>query len=585
MNVRLTEAPFSLNAEQVKWVEETLRGMTAEEKIGQIMCPSLNAFSKKTIRKFAEEIKIGSMMIRPFPLKGLPENIRALQEASKIPLLISANLESGGDGAINEGTKFSMPMGCSATGDAENGYRLGKIACREAASVGVNWCYAPVVDIDMNYRNPIVNIRSFGNEKETVVKMARGYIKAAKEEDVAPTIKHFPGDGVDERDQHLLVSVNTLTYGEWMDSFGYVYSKLIEDGVPSLMAAHIAQPAVAREINPDISKADALLPASLSKTLSTDLLRGKLNFNGLVVTDSTLMVGFMQSMPRRTAVPLCIESGCDVLLFNRNLDEDFHYMLAGYKEGILSETRLDEAATRIIALKASLNLHLKHKAGSIVSNIDPVAVIGGETTKQWVKECADKAITLIKDNRKLLPLSTQKTKRIYLNVLENHVDNKSTFARDIWQRLRKEGFDVKLRKRKMDINPNLMMKGIITPGMVKVLKEISANTNAFVSKYDLCLIVVNMETVSNASVVRVNWKVMFGLGNDIPWYAGEIPLVVVSTANPYHLLDIPMAHTYINAYTGTKEVLDATFDKLMGRSEFKGASPVDPFCGHEDCKI
>ena len=137
----------------------------------------------------------------------------------------------------------------------------------------------------------------------------------------------------------------------------------------------------------------------------------------------------------------------------------------------------------------------------------------------------------------------------------------------------------------MDLNMDLLNKGIPTPKLLKVMKEIQANTQDFVSQYDMCMIVLNMETVSNATVVRVNWKVMFGLGNDIPWYAGEMPLVVISTANPYHLLDIPMAHTYINAYTGTQLVLDALFDKLMGRSEFKGVSPVDPFCGHEDTTL
>lgn len=585
MSVDMQAAPFKLNDSQIGWVQETYKNMTLEEKIGQILCPSLSAFSKKKINKFKREIKIGSMMIRPFPLKGLQDNIRTLQESSKIPLLISANLEGGANNAIDEGTLFNQPMGCTATVDKENGYRLGKTACSEAAAVGVNWAYAPIVDIDVNYANPITNIRSFGSKKEDVIGMAREYIKGAGESGVIPTIKHFPGDGVDERDQHLLVSVNTLDYEAWMNSFGEVYQTLINEGVQSVMIAHIAQPAVARELEPGISDEEAFMPASQSKVLMTKMLREKMGFNGLIVTDSTLMVGYMQNMPRREAVPHSIECGADIILFNRSLDEDFRYLMDGYKNGLLSDKRLDEAVMRMLALKASMNLHIQHKDGTIVPRTNPMEIIGFPQTKNWVKECADKAITLVKDRKKILPLSPTKTKRVYLNVIENTVSNKSAYAKELNRRLEVEGFIVTLRKRELNIDMRKVMKGMITPSVLKVMKEIMAPTEAFTSQYDMAMIVLNMETESNATVIRVDWQVFAGLGNDIPWYSGEMPLVVVSTATPYHLLDIPMAHVYINTYVNNEATLDALFDKLMGRSEFKGISPVDPFCGHEDCRL
>ena len=583
--INYKDKPFCLNEQQIKWVEETFSSMTKDEKIGQLFCPSVASFSNAAIKKMTQQFKVGGLMIRPLPVKGSQNNIRKLQTSSRIPMLISANLENGGCGAIKEGTYYAMPMGCTATGDIANGYRLGKVSCQEAATVGVNWGYAPIIDLDLNYRNPITNIRSFGSDRDTVLEMARGYLKGAKESGVAATIKHFPGDGTDERDQHLLVSVNELSNDEWRNSFGYVYQTLIEEGALTIMAGHIAQPAVARSVDPSINREEAMMPASQSKTLITGLLRNQFGFNGLIVTDSTLMVGYMQSMPRRKAIPYSIECGTDVILFNRSVEEDVEYMKKGLENKILSEKRFEEAVLRVLALKASLNLHQKQKDGSIVPEADPMQVLNSTTTKGWVKECADKAITLVKDNKKLLPLSPNKTKRVYLNVLENYVSNNSEFGLDIKKRLEKEGFEVELRKRKLDLNPNLMLKGIVTPTLLKVMKEIMANTDSFVSKYDMCMIVVNMETVSNATVVRINWKVMFGLGNDIPWYAGEMPLVVVSTANPYHLLDIPMAHAYINTYSNNKETLDALFDKVMGRSEFKGISPVDPFCGHEDCRL
>ena len=583
--INLKGNPFCLNDSQCAWVENTLSGMTDEEKICHLFCVGFSSFSKKEVQKIATEKKPGALMIRPMKAAEALKGIRWLQEYSRIPVLVASNLEYGGAGAVLEGTKYSMPMGCGATGDPETGYRLGKISCHEGAAVGVNWAFAPVVDIDNNYQNPITNIRSFSNDADVVKTMAAGYLKAAKEENVAVSIKHFPGDGCDERDQHLLVSVNDKSYEEWMDTYGSIYRDLIARGAQTVMVGHIAQPAMVRHYNPDVSKKEALLPASQSKYLIDGVLRKELGFNGLVVTDGSLMVGYMQTMPRKLALPTSIMAGIDMILFNRNMDEDISYFKEALNTGLLTRERLDEAVTRILAMKAALKLPEKRENNTLVPDEAGLSVLGCDEYKKWARECADKAVTLVKDTENLLPLSPKKTRRIYLNVVETYVSKKSPFAMDIKARLEKEGFEVTLRNRKIELNPELMMKGIITPAVFKVLKEIQMTTESFVSQYDMSMIVVNMETASNTPTVRIGWKVVGGLGNDAPWYAGEIPCVVISTANPYHLLDIPMADVYVNAYTETPEVLDAVFDKLMGRSEFKGASPVDAFCGHEDTMI
>lgn len=572
--IPLTSAPFHLGEAQIGWVQSTLSSMTEEEKIGQILCPSLATFDQSLLHYYTDVLKVGAVMIRPFEKEGLRENICRLQKSSKVPLLVAANLENGGCGAIREGTLFANPMGCAATGDPANGYRLGKISCGEAAAVGVNWAFAPIVDIDRNYHNPITNVRTFGSDPDTVLAFAKEYIRAAREEGVIPTVKHFPGDGVDERDQHLLTSVNDLRYDDWMATFGNVYGNLIADGVPVVMAGHISAPYVANSLTPD--GRDDLLPASQSKTLLTELLRQKLGFNGLVVTDSTLMVGYMQHMPRRLAIPHSIECGADMILFSRSIEEDIAYLKNGIAGGILSRQRLDDAVMRVLALKASLGLHEKNWEEPAPAPVDP-----GQT-KAWTVNCADQAVTLVKDENHLLPLSPAKTKRIYLNVIENVPDNRSPFAMDIKKRLEKEGFRVTLRRRKYAFDPAGLTLEKITPAVNKALAEAMCNTEQFVSRYDMAMIVLNLQTASNATVVRVNWNVLFGMGNDLPWYAGELPLVAISVCNPYHLLDIPMAHTYINAYTPNPETLDAVFDKLMGRSEFRGCSPVDPFCGKLD---
>lgn len=584
MKVDFRAAPFHLNSERLQWVERTLQEMSLEEKIGQLFCPSISFFTPDAVEHLPK-LHIGSLMLRPFDVAGLQENVRSLQDKSRIPMLIAANLENGGCGAIVQGTNFAMPMGCAAAGGAVHAYRLGKVSCREAASVGVNWGFAPIVDIDNNYRNPITNIRAFSSHPDEVLALAQAYIRAAGEEGVAPTIKHFPGDGCDERDQHLLVSVNDLSYEQWMASYGMIYQELIREGAPAVMVGHIAQPSVARRLDPELSDKDALLPASQSRTLLTGLLRETLNFNGLVITDSTLMVGYMQSMPRRRAIPLTIQSGADMILFNRVIDEDIAYLKDGLANGLVTKERIDEAAARVLAFKAMLGLPEKATRDELVPHCDPMELIGSELTRRWVDECAERAVTLVKDTRGTLPLSPDKTKRIYLNVIEQEVKNNTPFALNWKNRLEREGFAVTLREREMNLDPTALFAEHPSPDTLRVLGEIMASTDDFVSKYDLAMIVVNLPTVSNATTVRINWAVLAGLGNDLPWYAGEMPLVAVSTANPYHLLDIPMAHTYINAYSSNSATIDAIIDKLMGRSEFKGVSPVDPFCGHEDAKL
>ena len=232
---------------------------------------------------------------------------------AKIPLLLAANTEAGGNGLAVEGTSFGQPMAVAATGDPENAYRMGYVACAEGAAMGLNWSFAPIVDIDMDFHNPITTTRTFGSDVDMVIACGARYMDAADENGVAVSIKHFPGDGVDERDQHILTSVNSLDCGEWMDTYGKVYRTLIEKGAKTVMVGHIAQPAWTRRLNPDATQRESLLPASLNPALLTGLLRGELGFNGLISTDSTAMVGFTTAMPRSIAVPTAIAAGAAFL--------------------------------------------------------------------------------------------------------------------------------------------------------------------------------------------------------------------------------------------------------------------------------
>ncbi|HHV08878.1 MAG TPA: glycoside hydrolase family 3 protein [Clostridiales bacterium] len=580
--VQLKAKPFHLDDNGVQWVEDTLKGMTLEEKIGQLFCMPGSTTDKNVLEMLTQKVGIGGIMYRSEQAKTLREAYGILQSSSKIPLLVAANLEAGGTGLVFEGTNFAKPLQVAATDDDRMGYALGKISCSEGAAVGCNWAFAPIVDIDMNFRNPITNCRTFGNDADRVIRMAKGYMDAAKEEGVAVSIKHFPGDGVDERDQHLLTSINSLSIEEWDNSYGKVYRELIDYGAQTVMVGHIAQPAYEKKFN--LTHQGRPIPASLSKGIVTGLLRNQLGFNGLVITDASQMVGYTVGMKREDAVPAAIAAGCDMFLFTKNMEEDIQYMFLGYQKGILTEERLNEAVTRILATKAGLKLHEKQTLGTLVPGEEALSVLRKEEHLQWTRECADKGITLVKNIDNVLPLSNVKYKKMYLNVLEEDDSINSSLRTKMKGLFEAEGFEVHVRNRDLKIDMEAFMAGKPDARTLEVIAEIGGKVSDFKSKYDLAVYVANFETASNNTVIRINWKGLGGMGDDTPWFAAEIPTIFISLANPYHLLDVPMVQSYVNAYTNNEAVLESLMDKIMGRSEFKGKSPVDAFCGREDVR-
>lgn len=561
--IQYKENPFYLTEEQVQWVESTYDSMSLEEKIGQLFCPIVFTKDEKELKELVETKHIGGMLYREGPGEELRQSHKILQDASKIPLLTASNLEYGGNGSAIEGMYYGREMLAAATGDVERAYQLGKVSCSEGAAVGVNWSFAPVVDLDLNYHNPITNVRTFGSDLQTVIDMGKAYIRGAKEEGVATSVKHFPGDGVDERDQHLVTSVNALSCKEWDESYGKIYKEMIEAGTLTVMAAHIALPAYEEYF--DQKPCERILPATLSENLLKKLLREQLGFNGLIVTDATPMVGFCSAMDRATAVPLSIENGCDMFLFNRNMEEDFRLMREGYEKGILSDARLEEAVKRILATKAAMHLPEKQEKGQLVPDASALDILNCETYDRWAKECADEGVTLVKDIQKLLPIDPKKHKRVLLELMGDFPSNKrvcESFVRELEAR----GFEVT----------------VYEPEGFEVMED---SVESFKSRYDLIFYVGNIETASNKTVSRLNWHTMFGLGNNMPWMVHEMPALFVSVGNPYHLLDAPMIKTFVNGYCNSEYVIHAVVEKLCGDSEFKGKSPIDPFCGKPDLKL
>jgi beta-N-acetylhexosaminidase len=569
VGVDLAARPFFLDANAAAWVGETLATLTVEQKVGQLFCLGARRPDLGEIGRTLDVVEPGGYLLRPAAGVEIQRANRYLQERARVPMLIAANLERGGSGTAVEGTQFGTQLQVAATADEEEAHRLGLVAGREGRATGCNWTFSPVVDLDLNPDNPITGTRTFGSDPEQVARLAGAVMRGLQESGVAVTLKHWPGDGVDARDQHLVTSVNSLGVEDWEATYGRVYRALIDAGANAVMSAHIMLPAYSRLLVPGIPD-EELLPASLAAELNVGLLRDRLGFNGVIVSDATSMAGFMLALPRERAVPGTIQAGCDMFLLTVSLEEDVQLMRDGLERGWLTEQRLDEAVTRVLALKASLGLH---DARPLVPDETALEVVGSAEHEAWAAACADRSITLVKDRRHVLPLSVERHRRILVHVLgdERGMRDSETAgsAAGFVDRLRSRGFEVTLFEAPGDLEERW--------------RSSERPVGEQVGRYDLVLYYANVTNRGNETVARLDWMLPMGL--NAPKFVHEVPTVFISVANPYHLQHVPRVSTYINAYTASPAVLDALVDKLLGGSEFLGVSPVDPTRGLWDARL
>lgn len=561
----LRAKPFFLSEEKIKWVEQTLDNLSLEEKVGQLFCVNFREGEKSEIDYVYNILSPGGCMYRTIPMEKAIRFTQEVRKRANVPLLVAANLEKGGNGIVEEGTLFAAPMEIAATQNEEMAAHLAEICAEEGMAVGANWAFAPIIDIDYNFRNPITNTRTFGSNPEMVRKMGTTFVKEVQKRGMAVSIKHFPGDGRDERDQHLVTSINDLSCEEWDNSYGRVYRSCIEAGALTCMVGHIMQPAYTKYFNPTIKDED-ILPGSLSKELMTDLLRKKLGFNGLIITDATTMAGYTLPLSRKDAVPLSIANGADMFLFARNLKEDYAFMLEGVKSNVITAERLDEAVSRILALKAALNLENERP----VSLEAAKQVVGCDKFKSWASECADQAITLVKEQDGVLPITREKYKRILFYPIESEggfaiYKSKTGIGEKVMEMLRQRGFEVDTFQ---------SMNG--TEGRTIPTTDVTEH-------YDLIIYIASLSTKSNQTSVRIEWAQP--MGANCMHFKNDVPTIFISLENPYHLLDVPRVKTYINTYNSNDLLLEQLVKKLLGESEFKGHSPVDPFCGKWDARL
>lgn len=590
--VDMKAKPFYLTDEDCKWVEDTIAGMTVDEKIGQLFFNMGSSREEEYLKMTVRDYHIGGIRYNPATADEIYEQNRILQENSKIPLIIACNTESGGDGACVDGTPIGGQTKIGATRNADYAYQMGYMANKEAAAIGCNLSFAPVSDIMYNWENPVIGLRTYGNEPKKVVEMTKAYMDGAHANPgFCCAAKHFPGDGLDFRDQHVANSVNSMSCEEWDKTYGRVYQNLIENGLDAIMAGHIMQPAYARYFNPELTD-DEMMPATLSPELIKGLLRGKLGFNGLVLTDASHMVGLTCRMKRGDMLPAAIAAGVDMFLFFNEMEEDFASMKQGYLDGRITKERLDEALHRILALKAHMGLHKKDKTKLIPLREQVHKIIGCDEHVAMQKEIADQAITLVKyKDKDVLPVTPDRYKRIMIVYVKGLSApglaaitgvKKSTPAEELRDRLIAKGFDAFIYESPID----QMIKKIEAGEKPDVNLYFAGKTpiKEFRENQDLIITLVDI-----AGGFQPVARPAFGMtkgGGEIPWYVFELPVIVVGTQYPYVLADIPQARTYINTYDSKPVTLDALVEKLMtGEEAFKGKDPIGAFCGIFDTHI
>jgi beta-N-acetylhexosaminidase len=405
-----SEAIPRLDAEGQDWVEETLKDMSLEEKVGQLIVgaagtnfTNLDSDKFQQIKKEVTEYHVGGYHALGGEVFSAAFLIRRMQEMVRIPLFITADLEGGAGLIFRGGTRFPKAMALGAISDLDNIRRVGEITALEARSLGINVNFYPSVDVNNNPRNPIINIRSFGEDPIEVGQKAAAYIQGIQENGILSTAKHFPGHGDTTIDSHLELPVIDVSRERLEQIELPPFRAAIQAGVQAIMTAHVSIPVLEPEG----------MPATLSRRISTDLLRNDMGFKGLIFTDALNMGGIHARWREVDAAVQAFLAGADVILFPLSVKAVFQGLFQAVQQGKISEVRLNDSVRRILEAKARLGLHRNSLVD--LSAIDQK--VGSSEYLEDAQEIMDQAITLVRDEKDVLPFSPRRRSTVLLLTL------------------------------------------------------------------------------------------------------------------------------------------------------------------------
>ncbi|MBQ7039453.1 MAG: hypothetical protein IJN39_02690 [Clostridia bacterium] len=526
-----------------EFAEKLFDELTIEDMAGQLMCIQMNGkkISDEEFEELVKKIKPGGLFFGDDTTRETIEKCTEIvNKYAKIPVIIACDVENGPGCVLKDETYLPRPMAWGACDDEKLIERAGKVTGEICRKNGIHWTFAPIVDINFNKDNPVVNIRAVSDSPEQVAKIAGAYVRGLQKDGMMmAACKHFPGDGLDDRNQHFCTTVNHFSKEEWMKTYGYVYKEMIKEDTASIMVAHIDLPWVGDEVDPVLGGK----PATLSKKIMTDLLKGELSYEGCIVSDAMSMVGTSVMCPPDKLSVTFIKSGGDMLLFPA--PKDYDYLLEALKNGEISKDRAKDAILRILKLKIKARLFEDQSALEEEIEIS-------ENIQEISQEIADRSITVIRNTQGLIPLNLEKGSKFLLVNLNK--PGGPPFMKDIsvlTEELEKRGYKADT----LSDNDHYLL-------------------NSIKDKYDCILINCRMEPSNYlGGTMRINWD------NIMPFWRGvavDHPRVIfTSFGDPYKLYELPFLRTYVNAYGAAKESLKAFIKVLLGEKEAVGKSPVE----------
>ncbi len=520
-------------------INAILEKLTLEEKVGQLLC--FNIIPEMSDEEFDDLLRRtkagGVYVVVPHTPERLKQYREVMQEASGIPGIVSADIEWGPDSI--EGEKITVfAMGTGACDDAELVEKMHRASAEVNRKAGIHLSFSPVVDINRNPDNPITNIRAVSDSADQVIKMASAQVRGFQKDGlIMTTCKHFPGDGIDDRNQHFCTTINSLSAKEWMDTFGKAYKAMFKEGAAAVMIGHISLPAL--QDPEEYDEGIGYRPATLSYSLQTKLLREKLGFKGCIISDALSMIGCGCAMPAEKIAVEFIKAGGDFLIYP--LPDDHERIIEAVKNGEISMERLNDAVRHVLELKEKARLFEDEE--KVLADMD-----GKNELYTLAERVAEKSITVVRNQQDVLPVKLEKGARI---LLVNIMPEKSMLDFNVLEEeLKKRGFEV----------------DSLTNPRHYIIKET-------MDTYDCILVNCNIHCRTYpGGGLRVNWTHIW------PFWRGYLlqhpKMVFTAFGDPYKLHDFPYVRTYVNAYGHSESIQRGFVKVLLGETEATGKNPV-----------
>ena len=564
--------PYSVqpSRDAVKWADKELKRMSLEQKVGQLVSVGINASflnreseAYKAIRRQVETNQVGGIILFGSPVYESVVLLNRMQEHARWPLLISADLERGTGMRLFDTTDFGWVMATGATGDPEFARRMGEITGRESRALGIHHVLAPVVDVNNNAANPVINVRSFGEDPAEVGRFAAAFIKGAQSAGVIATAKHFPGHGNTATDSHRGLPSLNFSLADLNRVELVPFRSSIEAGVGSVMVAHVALPQIdPATVNPlpkdvkiramDTTEAGEIItegvstPASMSQPIGL-LLTRDLGFKGLVVTDALSMSGLTIYFTQEEAGVRALLAGADMLLKPADVDACIRGVIAAVRSGRLTEKRIEESARKILAAKYDLGL-IKER----LTPIDQIDItVSGPAALQLTREIADRAITLVRNDANLLPLKPVPDARVLNLAIVNGETATSPFA----AALARAGYRVQ----------TIVLDERSSEAEVQKALELAKGAQLVIAS-----LYGRVRTGSTNSIGLPELGVR-ALNSILD---AKAPVVGISFGNPYLLQSFPRLSTYLIAYGDMPALQHAAARSILGEIDTTGKLPI-----------